>query len=84
MNKNKSGVCSSSRAALGKAVLRVADFDGAPVAGSYQTDETQQVGEGPGHVGGVVAARKVPSTNLLVKRRRRKRDCYSQTSVSYI
>lgn len=49
--------------ALGEAVLRVADFDGAPVAGSYQTDETQQVGQRPGHVGGVVTIGKVPSPN---------------------
>lgn len=64
------GVCSSSRAGLcrdvptlGEAVLRVADFDGSPVAGSYQTDEAQQVGERPGHIGGVVATGKVPSTD---------------------
>lgn len=57
--------CSSSRAlpALGEAVFRVADFDGPPVAGSYQTDEAQQVGERPGDVGGVVATGKVPSTD---------------------
>ncbi len=69
--KTKSVVCSSSHAglrhaepALGKAVLRVADFDGAPVAGSYQTDEAQQVGECPGDVGGIVATGKASSTNL--------------------
>lgn len=56
--------------ALGEAVLRVADFDGAPVAGSYQADEAQQVGEGPGHVGGVVTTRKVPSTDLRIRRRK--------------
>lgn len=49
--------------ALGETVLWVADFDGAPVAGSYQADEAQQVGERPGHVGGVVATGKVPSTD---------------------
>ena len=56
---------------LGEAVLRVADFDGAPVAGSYQTDEAQQVGEPPGHVDGVVTIGKVPSTNLLVEEKKR-------------
>lgn len=67
---NSGGVCCSSRAGLcrdvptlGEAVLWVADFDGPPVAGSYQTDEAQQVGERPGHVGGVVATGKVPSPN---------------------
>lgn len=76
--KTKSGVCFSSRAgpshaepALGEAVLRVADFDGAPVAGSYQTDEAQQVGECPGHVGGVVTTGKVPSPDLSTQRRGR-------------
>lgn len=53
--------------ALGEAVLWVADFDGTPVAGSYQTDEAQQVGECPGDVGGVVTTGKAPSTNLLTK-----------------
>lgn len=69
-DKIKSGGCSSSRAGprhaeptLGKAVLRVADFDSAPVAGSYQTDEAQQVGECPGYIGGVVTTGKAPSTN---------------------
>lgn len=68
----KTVVCSSGgiEPALGKAVLRVADFDGAPVAGSYQADEAQQVGEGPGHVGGVVTTRKVPSTDLRIRRRK--------------
>lgn len=70
MIKTKSGVCSSSRAglcraepALGEAILRVADLDSTPVAGSYQTDEAQQVGECPGHIGGVVTTGEVPSTN---------------------
>lgn len=63
-------VGSPSCAALGEAVLRVADFDGAPVAGSYQADEAQQVGECPRHIGGVVATRESPSTNLSVQRRR--------------
>lgn len=48
---------------LGKAVFRVADFDSPPVASSYQTDETQQVGERPGHVGGVVTSGKASRTN---------------------
>lgn len=68
--KTKCVVCSSSHAgpshaepALGEAVLRVADFDSTPVAGSYQTDEAQQVGECPGHVGGVVATGEAPSAN---------------------
>lgn len=74
--KTKSVVCSSGRAgpgragpgpALGEAVLWVADFDGTPVAGSYQTDEAQQVGECPGDVGGVVTTGKAPGTNLLTK-----------------
>lgn len=56
-------------AALGEAVLRVADFDGAPVAGSYQADEAQQVGEGPRHIGGVVATRESPSANLRAEER---------------
>lgn len=54
---------------LGKAVFWVADFDGTPVAGSYQADEAQQVGESPGHVGGVVTIGKVPSTDLLTNNR---------------
>lgn len=54
----------SHRAALGEAVLRVAHFDSAPVARPYQADETQQVGESPGHIGGIVSTGKVPSTNL--------------------
>lgn len=62
-------VCSPSCAALGEAVLWVADFDGAPVAGSYQADEAQQVGEGPRHIGGVVATRESPSTNLTAEQR---------------
>lgn len=69
-DRTKSGVCSSSRTGLchnvpmlGKAVLRVADFDSTPVAGSYQADEAQQVGERPGHVGGVITTGKVPSSN---------------------
>lgn len=53
----------SHRAALGEAVLRVAHFDSAPVARPYQADETQQVGESPGHIGGIVSTGKVPSTN---------------------
>lgn len=57
-------VGSPSCAALGEAVLRVADFDGAPVAGPDQADEAQQVGEGPRHIGGVVATGESPSTNL--------------------
>lgn len=65
---------SASCPALGEAVLGVADFDCAPVAGSYQTDEAQQVGERPRHVGGVVTARKAPSTYLLIQRRKRERD----------
>lgn len=56
-------VPSCAESALGEAILWVADFDSTPVAGSYQTDETQQVGERPGHVGGVVTIGKVPSTN---------------------
>lgn len=48
---------------LSKAILWVADFDGSPVAGSYQTDEAQQVGESPGHIGGIVPTGKVPSTD---------------------
>lgn len=70
MKKTKGVGCSSSRAeprhaepALGEAVLRVADFDRTPVAGSYQTDEAQQVGERPGDVGGVVATGEAPSAN---------------------
>lgn len=59
---------SPSCAALGEAVLWVADFDGAPVAGSYQADEAQQVGEGPRHIGGVVTTRESPSTNLVEER----------------
>lgn len=55
---------SPSFAALGEAVLWVADFDGAPVAGSYQADQAQQVGQGPRHVGGVVTTRESPSSNL--------------------
>lgn len=51
-------------AALGEAVLGVADFDGAPVAGSYQADQAQQVGQGPRHVGGVVTTGESPSSNL--------------------
>lgn len=62
---------SSAEPTLGEAILRVADFNSTPVAGSYQTDETQQVGERPGHVGGVVTTGKVPSTNLLIRRRER-------------
>lgn len=61
----------SRAAALGEAVLRVADFDGAPVAGSYQADEAQQVGESPRHIGGVVATRESTRPNLPVQRRRR-------------
>lgn len=57
---------------LGEAVLRVADFDGAPVAGPDQADEPQQVGKRPGHVGGVVASRKVTSTHLFSHRRNKK------------
>lgn len=53
------GSASMSGARLGEAVFWIADFDGAPVAGSYQADETQQVGERPGHVGGVVATGEV-------------------------
>lgn len=66
-NKRKNSgtvVGSPSCAALGEAVLWVADFDGAPVAGPYQADEAQQVGECPRHIGGVVATRESPSTNL--------------------
>lgn len=66
MKKLKVEFCSSSRAhilTLGEAVLWVAHFDSPPVAGSYQTDEAQQIGERPGHVGGVVTSGKVPSTN---------------------
>lgn len=54
---------------LGKAILRVADFDRSPVAGSYQTDEAKQVGECPGHIGGIVTTGKVPSTNLATQKR---------------
>lgn len=48
---------------LSKAVLWVADFDGAPVAGSYQADEAQQVSKSPGHIGGVVATGKTPGAH---------------------
>lgn len=58
-------------AALGEAVLWVADFDGTPVAGSYQADEAQQVGERPGYIGGIVTTCKAPSTNLFIQRRGR-------------
>lgn len=58
-----------SCAALGEAVLWVADFDGAPVAGSDQADEAQQVGKGPRHIGGVVTTRESPSTNLMAVER---------------
>lgn len=58
--------------ALGEAVLRVADFDGAPVTSSYQTDEAQQVGERPGHVGGIVTTGKSPSAHLRDARERQK------------
>lgn len=54
---------------LGEAVLRVADFDGSPVAGSYQTDEAQQVGECPGHVGGIVTAGKTSSSDLTMEKK---------------
>lgn len=57
---------------LGEAVFWVADFDSTPVASSYQTDETQQVGKRPGHVGGIVTTGKVPSTDLLTKNREKK------------
>lgn len=52
---------------LGEAVLRVADFDSSPVAGSYQTDEAQQVGKCPGHIGGVVTAGKTSSPDLTME-----------------
>ena len=61
--------CGGPAPALGKAVLWVAHFDSSPVAGSYQTDEAQQVGECPRHVGGVVTTGKVPSTDLLAQNR---------------
>lgn len=64
-------VCVCVEPRLGEAVLRVADFDSTPVAGSYQTDEAQQVGERPGHVGGIVTTGKVPSTDLLAQSRER-------------
>lgn len=57
---------------LSEAVFWVADFDSTPVAGSYQADEAQQVGERPGHIGGVVTTGKVPSTDLLTQNRERK------------
>lgn len=59
---------SQARRPLGKAVLRVAHFDGAPVAGSYQADEAQQVGEGPGYIGGVVATCEAPGADLVTQR----------------
>lgn len=59
------GCASVCRGSLSEAVLWVADFDGAPVAGSYQADEAQQVSEGPGHVGGVVTTRKVLGAHLV-------------------
>lgn len=56
-------LCGCVLPVLGEAVLWVADFDGPPVTGSYQADEAQQVGKRPGHIGGIVLAGKVPSTN---------------------
>lgn len=74
MKKNESVVCPSScagpgrtEATLGEAVLWVADFDSAPVAGSYQADEAQQVGKCPRYIGGVVATCKAPSANLSIQ-----------------
>lgn len=57
---------------LSKAVLWVADFDGAPVAGSYQADEAQQVSKSPGHIGGVVATGKTPGAHLVAQKSNRK------------
>lgn len=68
MKKLKVKFCSSSRAhvliTLGEAILWVAHFDSPPVAGTYQTDEAQQIGKCPGHVGGIVTSGEVPSANL--------------------
>lgn len=49
---------------LCKGVLGVAHFDGAPVAGSDEADQAQEVGEGPRDVRSVVAASKLLSAHL--------------------
>lgn len=49
---------------LCKGVLGVADFDGPPVAGSYEADQTQEVSEGPRNIGSMVATGKVLSAHL--------------------
>lgn len=48
---------------LRKGVLWIADFNRSPVAGPYQTDETQEIREGPGHVSSVVTPGEVLSAN---------------------
>lgn len=48
---------------LRKGVLWIADFNRSPVAGPYQTDETQEIREGPGHVSSVVTPGEILSAN---------------------
>lgn len=49
---------------LCEGVFRIADFNGSPIAGPDQTDETQQVREGPGHVCSMITPGEVLSANL--------------------
>lgn len=55
---------------LCKGVLWIADFNHSPIAGSYQTDETQEIREGPGHVSSVVTPGEVLSAHLRGKNTR--------------
>lgn len=49
---------------LCKGVLWIANFNSSPVAGPYQTDKTQEICEGPGHVRSMVTPSKVLSAHL--------------------
>lgn len=49
---------------LREGVLWIADFNRSPIAGPYQTDETQEICEGPGHISSVETPGEVLSAHL--------------------
>ena len=66
---------------LSKAVFWIADFDGPPVAGPYQTDETDQVSHRPGNVDCIIATGKVSGAHLWKQKHTHLRKLYLKIAL---